>query len=84
VAQNVTVKNANATALAVSITIQNGNPKDFPITNNGCGTSIAAGATCTISVSFAPQATGARSSTLHIGDSDPTGPQIVTLTGTGQ
>jgi hypothetical protein len=81
---NVTVKNANSTALAVFVTIQNGNVKDFPVTNNGCGTSIPAGATCTISISFSPLATGTRSSTLHIGDNDPTGPQIVTLTGTGQ
>jgi len=80
---NVTVKNAYSTALAVFVTTQTGNVKDFPFTN-GCGTSIPAGATCTISVSFAPLATGARSSTLHIGDTDPTGPQIVTLTGTGQ
>jgi hypothetical protein len=83
-AQNVTVKNYYSTPLAVSVTIQNGNVRDFPITSNGCGTSIPAGTTCTISIAFSPLATGARSSTLHIGDNDPTGPQIVTLTGTGQ
>ncbi len=83
-AQNVTVKNYYSTPLAVSVTIQNGNVRDFPITSNGCGTSVPAGGTCTISIAFSPLATGARSSTLHIGDNDPTGPQIVTLTGTGQ
>jgi hypothetical protein len=37
-----------------------------------------------VNVTFTPLATGAISSALYIGDSDPTGPQIVTLSGTGQ
>lgn len=80
----VTIKNANSTALPVSITTQNGTPKDFPITSNTCGTSIPAGATCKVGITFTPLATGALTSTLHVGDSDPTGPQIVNLSGTGQ
>lgn len=80
--QVVKVRNVNTTPLAVTITIQ-GEPKDFSQTNT-CGTSIPAATTCSISVVFTPTATGTRSATLNIGDSDPTGPQVVTLTGTGQ
>ena len=82
-AKVVTVKNANSTPLNVSVTFQTGNSKDFAETDN-CKPTIAAGATCTVNVTFTPQATGARTSGLYIGDNDPTGPQIVTLTGTGQ
>jgi hypothetical protein len=82
-AKVVTVKNAGATALKVSITLQTGTPKDFAQTNN-CNGSIPAGGSCTVNVTFTPLLTGAISSALYIGDSDPTGPQIVTLSGTGQ
>jgi hypothetical protein len=45
---------------------------------------LAAGANCTISVTFRPPAMGARSASLAIGSSDPTNPTLyVTLTGTG-
>jgi VCBS repeat protein/ASPM-SPD-2-Hydin domain-containing protein len=82
-AKVVTVKNAGTAALAVSVTLQGGDPKDFAQTNN-CNGSIPAGSSCTVNVTFTPQATGTRTSGLYIGDLDPTGPQIVTLTGTGQ
>ena len=82
-AKVVTVKNAYSTPLNVSVTFQTGNFKDFAETDN-CKPTIAAGASCTVNVTFTPLATGARASALYIGDNDPTGPQIVTLTGTGQ
>jgi hypothetical protein len=83
VSQAVKVRNVNTTALPVTITIQGANPTDFHETNT-CGNSIPAATTCTINVTFTPLVTGALSATVNIGDSDPTGPQIVTLTGTGQ
>jgi len=82
-AQVVTIKNANTTSLPITLTFQTGNVKDFAKTTT-CVSPIAAGATCTVSVTFTPLATGARASALYVGDNDPTGPQIVTLTGTGQ
>jgi len=82
-AKVVTIKNAGSTALPVSITFQTGNVKDFAQTNN-CNGSIPAGGTCTVNVTFTPLATGALGTDLYIGDNDPTGPQIVTITGTGQ
>jgi FG-GAP-like repeat/Abnormal spindle-like microcephaly-assoc'd, ASPM-SPD-2-Hydin len=81
--QVVKVRNVNTTALPVTITIQGANPKDFAQTNN-CNGSIPPATTCTITVTFTPLVTGPLSATVNIGDSDPTGPQVVTLTGTGQ
>jgi hypothetical protein len=51
---------------------------------NTCGTTIAAGATCTITVTFAPTASGASSGSITITDSAVTSPQTITLTGTGE
>jgi hypothetical protein len=81
--KTVTIQNVNTTPLAVTLTFQTGNFNDFTQTNT-CNGSIPAQSSCTVSVTFAPTATGARASALYIGDLDPTGPQIVTLTGTGQ
>jgi hypothetical protein len=78
-------KNAGSTAMPItSVTIQGADPKDFIVSSNTCSPSVAAGASCKIGVTFTPTATGTRTATLNIGDPDPTGPQIVTLTGTGQ
>jgi hypothetical protein len=46
-----------------------------------CGSTLAARATCTISVTFLPQATGARSGVVTIIDS--AGTQRITLSGVG-
>ena len=75
--QSVTVTNSGGmplTAIAVSISGQ------FQQTNN-CGTQLAAGAVCTISVIFAPTQLGALSGTLTISDALKT--QTVSLGGTG-
>ena len=55
---------------------------DYAQTNN-CGGSLAAGAKCTINVTFSPKATGVRTATLAITDSASTSPQKIKLTGTG-
>jgi hypothetical protein len=78
-ATNVTVTNtgtASATISGVSVT------GTFTQTNT-CGTTLAAGATCTVSVAFAPTGTGAASGTLTVA-SNATNPSLtVALTGTG-
>jgi hypothetical protein len=82
-AKTVTVTNSGATALTViSISFTGTNATDFAQTNT-CGTSVAAGRNCTINVTFTPLVQGARLASLRIADSDPTSPQLVTLTGTG-
>jgi len=81
--QDVTLTNSATTALNISsITFAGTNPADFSQTNT-CGTSLAGGASCTISVTFTPTATGARSATLNVNDDAAGSPQTVSLSGTG-
>jgi len=83
--KTVTVQNVGSTALPFTASIQGTNYLDFAVASNSCSTnSIPAGGSCTIGVTFTAMAAGARSATLNIGDADPTGPQIVTLTGNGE
>jgi len=79
-AQNVTLTNSTSAALAITTIVASG---DFAQTNT-CGTSVAANASCSISVTFTPTAAGARSGTIVITDSGAGSPRTVTLTGTGQ
>ena len=75
--QPVTITNTGGlplTAIAISATAQ------FPVSST-CGTQLAAGAVCTISVEFAPAQVGAITGTLTIADALRT--QTVALTGTG-
>jgi hypothetical protein len=87
-AQMVTLTNNNITAVAfTSAAVSGGSPvaanTDFAPTANTCGTSIAAGASCTISVVFTPSVAAVETANLIITDGDSTNPQTVTLTGTG-
>jgi hypothetical protein len=59
---------------------------DYKISANTCpasGSTLAAGASCTISVTFTPLATGVKRGAIVINDSDPSSPQLVGFTGTG-
>jgi len=53
---------------------------DFSI-GGGCAGKVAAGGTCKVQLNFTPTASGTRTGTLTIVDTDPTSPQIVQLTG---
>jgi len=78
-AQSVTLKNTgNATLNITSITVSG----DFSQTNT-CGSSVAAGASCTLSVTFTPTASGSRSGSLTLTDNASPATQTVSLTGTG-
>ena len=82
-AQAVTVNNTGNAALNItSIAVSGANAGDFALTNS-CGTSVAAGANCTISVTFKPTVTGTRSAAVTIADSASSSPQTVGLSGTG-
>jgi parallel beta-helix repeat protein len=78
-AQNVTVSNPGSSAASVSSVSVTG---AFSQTNT-CGSSIAAGGSCTVSVSFAPTASGSASGTLSVASSAPGSPLTVALSGTG-
>jgi hypothetical protein len=81
---NITVTNLGTSqGLSIQgITITGSNAGDFAETNT-CGSSLSAGANCTISVIFTPSETGTRAATLQISDDDPASPQDVSLAGTG-
>jgi len=82
-AKSVTLKNTGTASLTItSIAIAGTNAGDFAQTHN-CGSSLAAGASCSISVRFKPTASGTRSAALAITDNAAGSPQKVTLTGIG-
>jgi FG-GAP-like repeat/Abnormal spindle-like microcephaly-assoc'd, ASPM-SPD-2-Hydin len=85
-AQTLTVSNSNSTALSITgITITGANGGDFSETNT-CGTSLAAGTNCTISVSFKPTAGGTRTGTISVTENASgaaSSTQSAILTGTG-
>jgi len=78
--QGVTLTNTDgAHALAISSIAASGN---FTETNT-CGSSVAAGESCAISVKFAPAATGTIDGSISISDNAPGSPQVLALKGTG-
>lgn len=82
-AKTVTLTNIGTATLTITaIAITGTNAGDFQQTHT-CGASLAAGASCTISVTFKPTATGARSATVSVTDNAAGNPQTVTLSGTG-
>jgi hypothetical protein len=78
-AQSVTVSNPGSAAVSMASVGVTG---PFSETNN-CGTSLAAGASCTVSVQFTPTASGSASGTLSVNSSAPGSPLTVALSGTG-
>ena len=82
--KTVTLKNTGTTALTpISLAVTGTNASDFTPSSN-CGSSLAAGNSCTISVAFKPAAKGSRSATLKVTDNAQSGTQTVLLSGTGK
>jgi hypothetical protein len=81
-AQSVTLTNSGNIALTLAIAITGTNSGDF-LQSNTCGTSVAAGGSCSIMVAFKPLAAGARTAAVTITDNASNSPQSVSLTGTG-
>lgn len=80
-AQTETLNNATSAAVSISgIAISGTNAGDFAETNN-CGSSVAAGSTCSIGVTFTPSTTASESATLTVNDGS--GSQMAGLAGTG-
>ena len=78
-AKNVTLTNHLSTALAISSVSASG---DFAVSSNGCASGVSAGGKCTIGMTFAPTAIGARQGTLtiNVGIGSPI---LIPLNGTG-
>jgi hypothetical protein len=82
-AQTAVLSNSATAALAITgFSMSGANATDFAETNN-CGSSLAAGAVCKISITFTPAATGARVATLSIEDTATNTPQTLALSGSG-
>jgi hypothetical protein len=76
-AQPVTLSNTGNQILTLVLTVS----ANFTETDN-CGMALAAGANCTINVSFAPTTSGTLTGTLSIADNAAGSPQTVSLSGT--
>ena len=83
----------NSTSSASQVTLTNNETSAISITgiaasapfaqSNNCGTSLAAGQSCTVNVTFSPTAAKYYTSSLTVTDNTVTSPQSVSLTGNG-
>ncbi len=78
-AQTVTLTNTGKNLLKISTMKASG---QFAMTST-CGSTVAAGSDCTISVTFSPKSRGAKSGTISINDSASSKPMVIELSGTG-
>jgi subtilase family serine protease len=79
-AKKATFTNNSSTTVYFSIITTSAN---FSQTNT-CGSTLAAGKSCTISVIFTPTQVGALTGTLSVNDNGTNSPQTVSLSGTGK
>jgi len=80
----LTVTNVSSVTVNFSnIGVGGTNPGDFAIQTNTCGAALGAGSNCAVTVTFTPQAAGARSANLTFTDDAFLSPQVVPLAGQG-
>ena len=77
---------SSGTAAAQITTVTSSNPGEFPIVSRTCtdGATVNVGATCTVSVQFAPAASGSRNGTITVTSNGTGSPQSFSVSGTGQ
>ena len=81
--QTVTLTNTGYETVTIAgISITGANTTDFSQANT-CGSGVARGASCTISVTFKPTQVGARTASVTITDSAAGSPQTISLSGVG-
>ena len=82
--QLLTVTNTGTTVMTIAgISVTGANAGDFAQTNT-CGSSLAVGANCQVTVKFTPRAGGTRSAAVSFNDNAPGSPQMVPLSGTAE
>jgi hypothetical protein len=82
--QTETITNSGNAPLTISgISLTGVNASDFQITSNTCPSSLAAGASCSLQLTFRPSAIGTRSGALSVSDDANGSPQSAPLSGTG-
>lgn len=84
--KTVTLKNVGATTLLLTgMAVTGRNASAFTLTPaSNCGSSLTAGSSCTISVTFMPVAKGSYTAALNVTDNAPSGTQGVILSGDGR
>jgi hypothetical protein len=81
--KKITLSNKGSATVSISgITVTGANNHDFAQTNT-CGSSVASGASCFITVTFTPSAKGKRTASVSVSDNGGGSPQTVGLAGTG-
>src|SRR5438034_574181 len=84
-AKSVTVTNVGTTTVTFTgFSIAGTNPGDYLVSGKTCGTSLAGGGSCTVSLRFKPTATGTRKANVRVADNGGGSPQSASLTGVGQ
>jgi hypothetical protein len=82
-AQSVTLTNAGSATVTISSIGVTGTGATYYAQTNTCGSSLAAGGSCTISVTFKPTQLGSEIASVTITDNAPGSPQSIALSGTG-
>lgn len=83
-AKKVTLTNNTGVVVSISsMAIGGANSADFAQSATTCGATLTLNKSCTISITFTPAASSARSATLTLTDSAVNSPQTVALSGTG-
>jgi hypothetical protein len=77
----ITFKNTSTASVSIQSVAVTGN---FSLGSQSCGSSLSAGASCTVNVLFTPSVTGAITGSLTMSDSAPDSPQTVSLSGTAE
>ena len=80
----VTLTNSGAGPLTITgVDFIGTDPGDYYVSASTCTSPVASGASCAVSVRFAPLVQGARSATLRIMSNDPASPVLAPVSGTG-
>jgi hypothetical protein len=78
-----TLTNTGSSELPINgVAITGANARDFDL-SSACGSSLGAGANCTLSVTFTPSQLGQRNASITIADDGVGSPQVLSLNGLG-
>jgi hypothetical protein len=77
--QSVTLSNIGSQVLNIAGIARAGNATQ----TNTCGASLAVGASCIITISFAPSAAGPRTASVTVTDAAPDSPHVISISGLG-
>ena len=80
--QTITISDSGTAALIISSVALSGTDAASFSLANGCGATLAAGAACSVAITFSPATSGAKSATLAIATNATSNPAVA-LSGTG-